>query len=119
MYIYSHRHLFYKYGSDVYKINSILHHPNAIGKLYNLFNSEILDICTEIPHGMDSTSYQGLACVVFLRKKFPAQNYYRGDTLLGKIMYVNKSMNRCFFKKIIFVMIVLIIFLIGILRTVK
>ena len=59
--------------SDVYKINSIPPHPNEIGKLYDLFNSEILDICTEIPHGVDSTSYQSPACVDFLRAKFPAQ----------------------------------------------
>ena len=71
-------------------------HPNEIGKLYSLFNSEILDICTEIPHCVDSTSYRSPACVGFLHVKFPAKNYYWVGTLPGKITYVNKPMNRCF-----------------------
>ena len=49
-------------------MNSIPHHRNGIGKLYNLFNSEILDIYTEIPHGVDCTLYQSPACVGFPRK---------------------------------------------------
>ena len=105
--------------SDVYKINSIPPHSNEIEKIHNLFDSGILDIYTEIPHGVDSTSYQSPACVGFLRVKFPAQNYYRVGTLPGKITYVNKPMNRCFFWKLIFVIIMLIIFLIIILTTIK
>ena len=88
--------------SDVNKINSIPPHLNKIGKLYNLFNSEILDISSKIPHCGDSTSYQSPACVDFLRVNFPTQNCYRDVTLLGKIMYVNKPMNRCFSKKLFF-----------------
>ena len=68
--------------SDVNKKNSIPPHPNGIGILYNLFNSEIPDISTKIPHGVDSTSYQSLAGVDFLRANFPTQNCYRAGTFL-------------------------------------
>ena len=71
---------------------------SEIGDLYNLVNSGILGICTEIPHGVDPTSYQSPACVGFLRVKFPAKNYYRVGTLPSKITYVNKPTNRCFLK---------------------
>ena len=82
--------------SEVYKINTIPPHLKGIGKLYSLFNSEILDVSTKIPHGVDSTSYKSPACVDFLRAHFPTQNCYRACTLLGK-NYVCKQANEQMF----------------------